>query len=113
MKKLIFKKFFNNITIFFLISAFSLGLIVWIIQAVNYLDLVSEDGHNLKIYFYYTILSSPKIISKILIYVFFVSIFYNLTKLEDENELIIFWTNGINKIEFTNKLIRYSLIFFI
>ena len=113
MKKLIFKKFFNNITIFFLISAFSLGLIVWIIQAVNYLDLVSEDGHNLKIYFYYTILSSPKIISKILIYVFFVSIFYNLTKLEDENELIIFWTNGINKIEFTNKLIRYSLMFFL
>jgi len=113
MKKLIFKKFFNNITIFFLISAFSLGLIVWIIQAVNYLDLVSEDGHNLKIYFYYTILSSPKIISKILIYVFFVSIFYNLIKLEDENELIIFWTNGINKIEFTNKLIRYSLMFFL
>ena len=112
MKKLIFKKFFNNITIFFILSTFSLGLIVWIIQAVNYLDFVSEDGHSLKIYFYYTFLSLPKIISRILLYVFFISVFYTLIKFEDKNELLVFWTNGINKIEFTNRLIKYSFIFF-
>ena len=112
MKKLIFKKFFNNITIFFILSIFSLSLIVWIIQAVNYLDFVSEDGHSLKIYFYYTFLSLPKIVSRILMYVFFISVFYTLIKFEDKNELLVFWTNGINKIEFTNKLIKYSFLFF-
>ena len=110
MNKLIYKKFFNNITIFFILTTVSLGLIVWIIQAVNYLDFVSEDGHSLKIYFYYTVLSLPKIISRIFLYGFFISIFYSLIKFEENNELLVFWTHGVNKLEFTNNLLKYSLI---
>jgi|TARA_B110000438_G_C15791836_1_gene641045 lipopolysaccharide export system permease protein len=110
MNKLIYKKFFNNITIFFILITVSLGLIVWIIQAVNYLDFVSEDGHSLKIYFYFTALSLPKIISRIFLYGFFISIFYSLIKFEENNELLVFWTHGVNKFEFTNKLLKYSLI---
>ena len=91
----------------------SLGAIVWIIQAVNYLDFVSEDGHGLYIYFYYTILSFPKIISAILRFVFFVSLFYILTKYEKNNELLIFWTNGITKENFTKTIIKFSLIYLI
>ena len=29
-----------------------MGLIVWTMQAVNYFDFVSEDGHGLKVYFH-------------------------------------------------------------
>ena len=46
MKKIIFKKLSNEILIFFLISSLALTLIVWVIQAVNYLDIVTEDGHS-------------------------------------------------------------------
>ena len=46
MKKLIFRRFSIDIAGFFLLSVVSIGLIVWIIQAVNYLDFVSEDGHS-------------------------------------------------------------------
>ena len=67
MKKLIFKKLAKDVGLFFVISAISISIIIWIIQAVNYLDLVSEDGHSLRVYFLYTIYSLPKIISKILI----------------------------------------------
>ena len=42
----------------------SLTLIVWVIQAVNYLDFVSEDGHSFKVYFMYSLLSLPKIFNK-------------------------------------------------
>ena len=62
MEKLIFRKFFIDILNFFLIGTVSLSLIVWVIQAVNYLDFVSEDGHSFKVYFIYTLLSLPKII---------------------------------------------------
>ena len=55
MNKLIFRKFSLDILNFFLIASFSITFIVWIIQAVNLLDLVSDDGHSLKVYFYYTI----------------------------------------------------------
>ena len=62
MKKTIFNNLFNEITIFFLITSFTLTLIVWILQAVNFLDIVSEDGHSIATYFSYSILNIPKII---------------------------------------------------
>ena len=36
---------------FFLIVSFSLSLIAWIIQSVNYLDFISKDGHGFQVYF--------------------------------------------------------------
>ena len=65
-KKLIFQKFFLDNTYFFLICIASLSLIVWIIQAVNFLDFVTEDGHGLIVYFKYTLLNIPKIISRLM-----------------------------------------------
>ena len=53
MKKIIFKKLFKDITIFFLFACSAITLIVWVIQAVNFLDFVSEDGHSFKVYFFY------------------------------------------------------------
>ena len=111
MEKLIFRKLYNNITLFFIISIFSISLIIWITQAVNFLDLVSEDGHGLKIYFMYTLYSFPKIISRILLFIFFVSIFYVLIKYEEKNELLLFWINGIGKKEFARKIVKFSLIY--
>ena len=111
MEKLIFKKLYINITTFFLISLLSLSLIIWIIQAVNFLDIVAEDGHGFRVYFMYTFFSLPKIISRILLFVFFISIFYMILRYEEKNELLLFWINGVNKIEFSKKIIKFSLIY--
>ena len=113
MDKLIFRKFSLDIVNFFLISSFSITFIVWIIQAVNFLDLVSDDGHSLNIYFYYVSLNLPKIFSKNVIFVFFISIFYVINKYNNSNELIVFWNNGIKKIKFINFILRFSLLFLI
>ena len=113
MKKLIFKKLLFDITVFFLISSMTLGLIVWVIQAVNYMDFITEDGHSLGIYFKYTLLSLPKILSRILPFILFISVFYNLIKLENNNELLVYWTYGISKLKFINILFIFSLIFVI
>ena len=102
MKKLIFRNLFKDITSFFIITSLSLTLIVWVIQAVNYLDIVSEDGHSFKIYFMYSLLSLPKIFNKLILFVFFISVFFTLSKYEENNEILIFWTNGISKIKFVN-----------
>ena len=111
MEKLIFRKLYTNINLFFLISTISISLIIWITQAVNFLDLVSEDGHALKIYFMYTLYNFPKIISRILLFIFFISLFYVLLKYEEKNELLLFWINGVGKKEFAGKLISFSLIY--
>ena len=64
-----------------------------------------------KVYFYYTVLNLPKIFSRILPFIFFVSLFYTILKYENNNELIIFWTTGIKKIQFTNTMIKFSIFF--
>ncbi len=112
-EKIVFKKFLSDNTYFFLLCAISLSLIVWIIQAVNFLDFISEDGHSFDIYFYFTALNFPKIFKNILPFIFFISLFYTISKYEDKNELKIFWINGINKIKFSNVLIKYTFLFFI
>ncbi len=113
MNKLIFRKFSLDIFSFFLIASFSITFIVWIIQAVNFLDLVSDDGHSLKVYFYFVSLNLPKIFSKTIIFVFFLSIFYVINKYENSNELIVFWNNGIKKIQLINFILKFSILFLI
>ena len=112
-EKIVFKKFLSDNTYFFLLSATSLSLIVWIIQAVNFLDFISEDGHSFDIYFYFTVLNFPKIFKNVLPIIFFISLFYTISKYEENNELKIFWINGINKIKFSNVLIKYTFLFFL
>ena len=113
MKKLIFKKIIKDISLFFFISITCVATIVWIIQAVNYLDLVSEDGHSLKVYFLYTIFSLPKILSNILPFMYMISLFYVIIQYEMNNELIIYWINGITKLNFINVVVKISIIYFL
>ena len=109
-KKLIFKKFFTDNTYFFLSAIITLSIIVWVIQAVNFLDFVTEDGHGLEVYFKYSLLNFPKILSRLYLLIFFISIFYTINKFEQNNELKIFWINGVNKLKFVKNLIVYSLV---
>lgn len=113
MKKIIFKNFLQETTHFFLLSTCAVTIIVWVIQAVNYLEFVTEDGHSFKVYFLYTIFSLPKIFSKLMPFMFFFSVFFTLIKYEEQNQTLIFWTNGIKKITFLNVIIAYSFFFLI
>ncbi len=113
MDKLIFRKFSKDIVSFFIISSLSITFIIWIIQAVNFLDLVSNDGHSLDVYFYYISLNFPKIFSKTIIFVYFISIFYVINKYNNANELLVFWNNGIKKIHFINFILKFSILFLI
>ena len=110
MKKILFRKIMSDCLIFFLISLLSTSIIVWVFQAVNFLDVMIEDGRSFLIYIYYSALNLPKIITKILPFALFFSFFYVLGKYEINNELIILWNSGVNKIELVNFLLKISLI---
>ena len=98
MKKILFKKILYDCLFFFSISLLSASIVVWVFQAVNFLDIIIEDGRGYLVYLNYTLLNFPKIISKILPFTIFFSFFYVLTKYELNNELIIFWSFGVNKL---------------
>tara|TARA_B100001250_G_scaffold413194_1_gene446522 strand:+ start:57 stop:1178 length:1122 start_codon:yes stop_codon:yes gene_type:complete len=113
MNKLIFRKLTSDISLFFIISSLSVTLIVWVVQAVNLLDIVSEDGHSIKIYFTYSSLILPKIFSRVMIFIYFISIFYIINKYENSNEILVFWSNGIRKITFINFIFKFSIFFLV
>ena len=111
MKKIIYRKLAKDCTIFFFLTIFTISIIIWVLQAVNYLDFVIEDGHGFFVYFNYTLLSFPKIFSRIYPFAIFLAFSYILLKYEEKNELLIFWNFGIKKIDFINFFIRLSLLF--
>ena len=111
MKKIIYRKIAKDCTKFFFITIFTISLIIWVLQAVNYLDFVINDGHGFFVYFKYTILSFPKILSRIFPFAVFLSFAYIFLKYENKNELIIFWNFGVNKIDFINFFLKLSFFF--
>ena len=111
MKKTIFRNLAKDCIKFFLLTIFTISVIIWVLQAVNYLDFVIEDGHGLLVYFNYTLLSFPKILSRIYPFAVFLTFTYILLRYEEKNELIIFWNFGIKKINFINFFIKFSLWF--
>ena len=88
MNKLIFRKFYLDILSFFLLSSLAITAIVWVIQGVNLLDIVTEQGHSFRVYFIYTLLNLPKIFSKLIIFAYFLSLFVIINRYENNLSLI-------------------------
>ena len=65
----------------------------------------------LKFIFCSPYLSLPKIFSQSLPFVFFLSVFYIISDFEDKNQLLIYWSHGIGKLQVVNKIIQLSIIF--
>jgi lipopolysaccharide export system permease protein len=110
MKKIIFRKLLLDCLTFFFLALFGISLIIWVFQAVNFLDIMIEDGRNYNVYFNYTLLNFPKIISRIMPFALFISFSYTFIKYETNNELIIFWNHGVNKISIVNFFFWISIL---
>ena len=113
MKKILFRKILFDYLIFFTLALVGTSVIIWIFQAVNFLDLMVEDGRGYLIYINYTLLNFPKIISKILPFVLFFSLTYVLATYELKNEMMIFWNIGVTKIKMINFFLKFSILCFI
>ena len=112
MKKILYRKLLLDYMSFFLIALISSSTIIWVFQAVNFLDIMIEDGRDYMVYINYSLLNFPKILSKLYPFVLFFSLFYVLSKYELNNELIIFWNFGVDKFQFVNFILKVSLFLF-
>ena len=98
----IFKTFFSIII--------CLTLIALTVRAVNFLDLIVDNGYSLSIYFKYIFLNvfgiAPKFIP--LSYLLAVTIF--IFKHDANREFLILWTSGVKKIVLVNLLLFSSFV---
>jgi len=110
MKKTIYNYFFHEIIRYFVIVIFATTAIIWTVQAVNFLDLVTDDGHAFIVYILYSSLTIPKILTKLIPFSFLIALLLAILKLEKDNELIILWMSGLNKIHVVNLIFRVSIL---
>ncbi len=110
MKKILFRKLLYDYLSFFFITLISTAIVIWVFQAVNFLDIIIEDGRDYMVYISYSILNFPKILSKIFPFILFFSLFYVTIKYEFSNELIIFWNFGVHKISVINFIFKISFL---
>ena len=110
MNKTIYKYIFTEFLRYFAATLFALAAIVWAIQAVNFLDLITEDGHAFGIYFLYSFLTLSKVLTKLIPFCFLIATVLTILKLEKDNELIVLWASSMNKIHIVNHFVRMSLL---
>ena len=112
LKNRIYKYFTIEIFKSFLTILFAFTVIAWTVRAVNFLDLVVDNGHSVKIYFLFSFLNVTNILTKFIPLSFLLALMLSIIKLERQNEFIILWTSGVNKIKIVNLFFLISLIIF-
>ena len=75
MKKILIRKLLFDYLSFFFISLICTSFVIWVFQAVNFLDIIVEDGRDYLVYIKYSLLNFPKIISKIFPFILFLVFF--------------------------------------
>ena len=111
MKNRIYNYIFYEFIRYFAVVLFAFTAIIWTIQAINFLDLVTDDGHAFKIYLLYSFLTIAKVLTKLIPFSFLIASMLTILKLDKDNELILLWTSGLNKIHIVNLIFRISLLF--
>ena len=106
----IYKHFFTELSKYFFLVLFTFSIIVWAVQAVNFLDLIVEDGHGVTVYLNYSLLNIPKILTKFIPLSFLIALFLIVLKFENESEFLILWTSGLNKIKIVNFFFKVSIL---
>jgi len=107
-------KIYLNFTIeilkIFLVILFGLSMIALTVRAVNFLDLIVDNGYSVSIYFQYSLLNLLGISIKFIPLSFLLSLTIFVVKHLQDNEFIILWTSGVKKISLVKIFIISSLV---
>ena len=105
----IYQNFFLEIFKTFFIILFGLSVIALTVRAVNFLDLIVDNGYSVLTYFQYSILNLFGIAPKFIPLAFLVSLTIFILKHTEDSEFIILWTSGVKKINVVNLFLLSSV----
>ena len=95
----IYQNYIGEIIKIFLTILFGLTIIAWTVRAVNFLDLIVDNGHSILTYFQYSTLNIIGILTKFIPLSFLLALTIFIVRQNEENEFIILWTSGVKKIQ--------------
>ncbi len=94
----------------FLTILLGLSAIAWTVRAVNFLDLIVDNGYPVLTYFFYSFLNLFGIMTKFFPLAFLISLTIFILRQIQDKELIILWTSGVKKIQIVNLFFFISII---
>ncbi len=106
----IYYNYFKEILKIFITILLSLTIIAWTVRAVNFLDLIVENGYSITTYFNFSLLNSFGIATKFVPLSFLLTLTIFIIRLMQENELVILWTSGVKKIKIINLFLFISIV---
>ncbi len=109
----IYQNFIKEILKTFFVILFGLSIIAWTVRAVNYLDLIVENGYSINIYFQYSLLNLFSVWTKLIPISFLISLIIFIIKQHQENEFLILWTSGVKKLKIVNLFFITSIFILI
>ena len=106
----IYQNFIVEIIRTLLIILFGLSLVALTVRAVNFLDLIVENGYNVSTYFKYSFLNIFGLAPKFVPLSFLLALLIFIHRHKDDSEFVILWTSGVKKIQLVNIIFLTSLI---
>ena len=106
----IYQNFIVEIIRTLLIILLGLSLIALTVRAVNFLDLIVENGYNVSTYFKYSFLNIFGVAPKFIPLSFLLALLIFIHRHKDDSEFVILWTSGVKKIQLVNIIFLTSLI---
>ena len=105
----IYQNYFIEILKTFFIIVLGLSLIALTVRAVNFLELIVDNGYPIITYFQYSFLNMFGIAPKFIPLAFFLSIIIFIIKHLGDSEFVILWTSGVKKTQLVNLILLSSL----
>ncbi len=109
----IYQNFIIEIFKTFLVILFGLSIIALTVRAVNFLDLIVDNGYPVDTYFKYSVLNLFGIATKFIPLSFLLSLTLFIIKHLQDSEFVILWTSGVKKIKVVNLFFLTSILILI
>ena len=106
----IYQNYFLEIIKTFFIIVIGLSMIALTVRAVNFLELIVDNGYPVSTYFQFSFLNLFGIAPKFIPLAFMISIIIFIIKHYEDSEFIILWTSGVKKIKLVNLILISSFI---
>ncbi len=112
----IFQNYVKNIIKTFFTFLLGFSLLALTVRSVNFLDLIVDSGYAITTYFKFSLLNIFGILPKFIPLSFLLALIFFIIRRKEDNEFLVLWTSGVNKIKITNLFFLASvfvLIFYL
>ena len=108
----IYQNFLIEIIKNFFLFLFIFSLIALTVRAVNFLDLIVDNGYPVSTYFAYSLLNLFGLVPKFIPISFLFSLLLFVLK-HNDGEFVILWTSGVDKLKIVNIMLLSSILILI